>query len=179
MPTVTVDTRRTDDVTFVEIRVSATAPHRIRLESRLDGPVWPPRSGGRADDGWDERGLTRVIAAGETGFGFVTPAPPADPAVELTHAESVSELPEGVASWLDRVEARVATAEELERAEDLPSATTAMASVGGLAGVESLAATLAKDRRVLGTLSFVPDELRKRVDAVEVPTATLARIAGE
>lgn len=179
MPRVTVDTRRADGVTFVEARVSATAPHRIRLESRLDGPIWPPRSGGWRDSGWDEHGLTRVIPAGETGFGFATPAPPADPAVELTRAEPVSGLPEGVASWLDRVEARVATAEELESAEDLPSATTAMASVGGLAGVESLAATLAKDRRVLGYLSFVPNELRERVDAVELPTTTLARIAGE
>jgi hypothetical protein len=179
MPTVTVDTRRTDGVTFVEACVSTTTPHRIRLESRLDGPIWLPRSGGRADDGWDERGLMRVIPAGRTGFGFATPAPPADPAVELTHAEPVSEVPEGVTSWLDRVEARVETAEELAGAEDLPSATTAMASVGGLAGVESLATTLAKDRRVLGRLSFVPDELRERVDAVELPTATLARIADE
>jgi hypothetical protein len=179
MPTVTVDTRRTDGVTFVQMRASATEAHRIRLESHLDGPIWPPRSGGRADTGWDDRGLTRVIPAGETGFGFATPALPADPAVELTRAEPVSEVPEGVTSWLDRVEARVATAEELESAEDLPSATTAMVSVGGLAEVESLEATLAKDRRVLRRLSFVPAELRERVDAVEVPTATLARIAGE
>lgn len=179
MPTTAVETRRTDGVTFVEVRIRAGTPHRIRLESRLDGPVWPPHSGGESAPGWDEGGLTRVVPAGETGVGFATPAPPSEPAVELTSAEPVEGLPEGITAWLDRVEARVATAERLAAVEDLHGATRAVESLGGLAAVEELAASLARDRRVLARLSFVPDELRRRADAVDVPTATLAGIAAD
>ncbi|MEF8913943.1 DUF7857 domain-containing protein [Natronomonas sp.] len=179
MPTVTVDTRRTDGVTFVEARIFAEAPHLIRLESHLDGPVWPPRSGGQVAAGWDERGLNRVISAGATGIGFATSAPPTDPTVELTAAEPVEGLPDGVAAWLDRMEERVATAETLAAAGDLPSATKAVESAGGLADVEALAATLAQDRRAASRLSLVPEELRRRVESVDVPVATLARIADD
>lgn len=179
MPTVTVDTRRTDGVTFVEARIFAEAPHLIRLESRLDGPVWPPRSDGKVAAGWDERGLTQEISAGVTGVGFATPAPPTEPAIALTAAEPVERLPDGVAAWLERMEKRVATAETLADVEDLPSATRAVESAGGLAGIEALAATLAQDRRAVSRLSLVPDELRRRVEAVDVPTATLALIADD
>lgn len=179
MPTVSTETMRMGGVTFVEVRVTAEAPHRIRLESRLDEPIWPPRSGGTVAAGWDRQGLTRLVPAGVTGIGFATPAMPADPAVELTTAEPTGELPEGIATWLERIEVRVATAETLAEADDVPSATTAMESIGGLAAVETLAAALERDRRALGRLSFVPDELHRRADAVDVPTATLACIAGE
>lgn len=179
MPTLSAETTRTDGVTFVEVQVTAEAPHRIRLESRLDGPVWPPRSGGTAVAGWDQGGLTRVVSAGVTGIGFATPAPPADPAVELMAAEPRRELPTGIVAWLDHVEERIATAETLAEADDVPSATAVIESIGGLAAVETLAAALERDRRALGHLSFVPDELRQRADAVDVPTVTLARIAGE
>ncbi|WP_336134873.1 hypothetical protein [Natronomonas amylolytica] len=179
MPTVTVDTRRTNGVTFVETRVFAEVPHRIRLESRLGGPVWPPRSGGQVAAGWDERGVTREVPAGATGFGFATPAPPTEPAVELTAAEPIAGLPDGIGTWLDRLEERVATAETLADADGLPSATSAVESAGGLAGVEALAAALARDRRTVSRLSLVPEGLRQRIEGVDVPTATLARIADE
>jgi hypothetical protein len=185
MPTVRTDTWRVDGVTFVEVCVTAAAAHRIRLESRLEGVVWPPRSGGSVAAGWDEQGLTRVVPAGTTGFGFATPAPPAEPAVEVVAAEPVdgsdstsdSELPEGIGAWLERVETRVATAEALAEAEDLHAAAEAVESAGGLAAVEGLVAELATDRRVLPRLSFVPAELCRRTEAVDVPMATLARIA--
>lgn len=179
MPTITTETRRADGVTFVEVRILADEPHRVRLESRLDGSVWPPHSGGAAAPGWDENGVTRVVPAGETGLGFAAPAPPTDPAVELTAAESVEGLPEGISAWLDRIEARVATAERLAAADDLHAVTDAVESAGGLAAVEELAATLAQDRRALSRLSFVPEDLRRRVETVDVPASTLARIAGE
>lgn len=179
MPTVLTETTRTDGVTFVEVRVRAEAPHRIRLESRLDGPIWPPRAGGAVAEGWDRDGLTRVVPAGVTGIGFATSATPDGPAVELTAAKPMGELPRGIAAWMDRIEERITTAETLADADDVPSATAAVESVGGLAAVEALAAALERDRRALGRLSFVPEELRRRADAVDVPTATLARIAGE
>lgn len=179
MPTVSTETMRTGGVTLVEVRVTAEAPHRIRLESRLDGPIWPPRSGGTVAAGWDQRGLTRVVPAGVTGIGFATPATPAAPAVELTTANPTEERPEEITTWLERIEERVATAETLAEAGDVHSATAAIESIGSLAAVEELAAALERDRRVLGRLSFVPDELRRQVESVDVPTATLARIAGE
>lgn len=177
MPTVTTETRRVDGVTFVEVRIAAETSHRIRLESRLDGPVLSPRSGSEAAGRWEDGALTRTVSVGVTGVGFATPAPPADPAVELAAAEPVGEPPRGIATWLDRVEERVRTAETLAAADDLPAATKAVEAAGGLAAVEELAAALERDRRVLGDLSFVSDELRRRAETVEVPTATLARIA--
>lgn len=179
MPTVSTDTTRTAGVTLVEVTVRADTRHRVRLESRLDGPIWPPRSGGTVADGWHRGGVTRVVSAGVTGIGFATPAPPAEPAVELTDTEPIRELPRGITAWLEGVEERVATAETLAEAETLPSATTAVESVGGLAAVEELTAALERDRRALDSLSFVPNDLRRRVETVDVPVATLACIADE
>lgn len=179
MPTLTAETVRSDGVTFVELLVTAERPLRVRVESRLDGPVWPPRTDGRPADGWDEAGVTATVDAGTTAFGFATRVEPTDPVAELVRAEPVrtSELQTGVAVWLDRVRERVETAERLERVEDVPSATRAVASVGGLATVEELAATLSRDRRALSRLDVAPDDLASRVDSVELPTETLARLA--
>lgn len=179
MPTLTARTVRSDGVTFVEVLLEAARPHRVRVESCLDGPVWPPRTDGRPADGWDDRGVTTTVDRGTTGFGFATPAPPADPAVEIVRAEPLPEstLPEGVATWLDRVEERVETAERLAAVDDLSSATRAVADVGGLAAVESLAADLARDRRALSRLDVAPDDLAARVESVAVPTAAFATLA--
>lgn len=177
MPALTVETVRTGGVTFVELLVEADRPCRVRVESRLEGPVWPPRSGGRSEDGWDEAGVTRTVEAGRTPLGFATPAPPQDTVAEVTDVEPTGTPPEGVAAWLDRVEGRIEAAERLAAADDLPSATAAVTAVGGLAGVEDLATDLARDRRALARLSFVPDELCERADSVEIPVSTLARLA--
>lgn len=179
MPTLKVETVRTGGVTFVESLVTAARPHRVRVESRLDGPVWPPRRDGRPVDGWDERGVSTTVEAGTTAFGFATPAPPEGPAAELVTADPVVEpaVPEGVAAWLERVEARLRRAERLAAADDLPSATRAVASAGGLAAVESLAADLARDRRALTRLSVAPDDLVSRLEAVDIDLEAFARLA--
>lgn len=179
MPTLQVETVRSDDVTLVELLVTAERPHRVRVESCVDGPVWPPRSNGRPVDGWDDTGVTATVDEGTTAFGFATPADPVDPAAELIHAEPAgrTELPAGVAAWLDRVEERVETAERLAAVDDLPAATRAVASVGGLAAMEELAADLARDGRALSRLDVAPDELASRVDSVDLPTAAFARLA--
>lgn len=98
MPTLTARTVRSDGVTFVEVLLEATRPHRVRVESRLDGPVWPPRTDGRPADGWDDRGVSTTVDDGVTALGFATPAPPSDPAVEIVRAEPLpgSTLPEGM-----------------------------------------------------------------------------------
>lgn len=72
---------RADGVTLVAVRATNTAdrPRRVRVANRLDGPVWPPRTGGRPAPGWDDGGYEGVFAAGETrSLGYATPATPAD-----------------------------------------------------------------------------------------------------
>jgi len=178
VPTLTVETTRTDGVTFVELSLEAECPHRVRVESRLDGPVWPPRENGRPAAGWDAGGVTARVSAGRTPFGFATPARPEGTVAEIAAAEPIrTNLPSGVAAWLERVEARVEAAESLAAADGLPAATRAVASVGGLAAVESLAATLARDRRALSRLSVAPEDLTERAAAAEIPTGTFARLA--
>lgn len=177
MPTLRTETVRSEGVTFVQFVVEADRPLRIRVESRLDGPVWPPRTDGRSADGWDDRGVEAVVDSGATPFGFATPAPPEGTVVTIVEAEQVTETPEGVDAWLRRVEGRVVTAERLAAAADLPSATRAVAAAGGLAAVEALAADLARDRRLLSRLDVASEELIERVESVDVPTGAFARLA--
>jgi len=82
-----------------------------------------------------------------------------------------------VAAWIERIEGRLGQAERLERADDLRSATEAIADIGGLSAVERLAAKVAVDRRIARQLSIVSDDLQDRFEAVEIPIATFARIA--
>lgn len=179
MPTLTVESIQVDGVTFVEMLVDTDRPHRVRIESRLDGPVFPPRSEGVPVDGWDERGVSCTVEAGTTPLGFATPAPPERPVVELVAADPVTPTgpPEVFAAWFERIERRVERAERLAGAEDLPSATAAVASAGGLDAVEALAAALVADERALTRLSVAPAELQRRVESVELPTETFARLA--
>lgn len=179
MPTLTTRTVRSDGVTLVELLVAASCPHRVRVESRLDGPVWPPRENGRPVEGWDGRGVATTVDEGTTAFGFATPAPPDERVAEIVEAEPLprAELPDGVAAWLQRVEERIEAAERLAAVDDLPSATRAVAAAGGLAAVESLAADLARDQRALSRVSIAPDDVASRVESVDVPAATFARLA--
>ena len=178
MPTATTATIRGDHATFVEVILEAERPHEVRIEPRFEGPIWPPRVNGRAEEGWDERGLTTGIDAGRTAVGFAVPPGPVEGPVEIVRSDPIETgLPEGIEAWIDRVESRLGNAERLDRADDLRSAAEAIAAAGGLAAVERLAADIAVDRRLASRLSVVPDELRERLDAVEIRTAAFARIA--
>ncbi|WP_178918304.1 hypothetical protein [Natronomonas gomsonensis] len=181
MPTLRVESTRVDGVTFVEVLVTADRPHRIRIESRLDGPVFPPRSEGTPADGWNERGVTRTVDTGTTPLGFATPARPERPVVELVKSEPLAAggPPEAFAAWFERIERRVERAERLAAVEDLQSATIAIASVGGLDAVEELAAALVADERALARLSVAPEDLQRRVESVDLPTETFAGLARE
>ena len=177
MPTVSTGTVEADGVTLVEVRVAADRPHRVRLDVRSGGPVWPPRDRG-TDTRWRDGAVTLRVGPGPSGLGFATLADPGTVAVTLAGAEPLDEgLPDGVEAWVDRVRRRVATAERVAEADDLRSATAAVAALGGLAEVERLAAALARDRRLLSRLDVAPEELRERADEVEVPASTLARVA--
>ncbi|WP_181693007.1 hypothetical protein [Natronomonas sp. LN261] len=178
MPTLTATTVEGDRATFVEVVLWADRPHRVRLGLRFDGPVWPPRTNGTVEKGWGRDGLITEIGAGRTAIGFATSARPDGDPVELVRSKPIPDgLPAGIAAWVDRVEGRLETAERLGNADDLPTATEAIASVGGLSAVERLAAEIARDRRLAARLSVVPDDVRERLEAVEIPASTFARIA--
>lgn len=179
MPTLSIETTRAGRVTFVEVFLEADRPHRVRVESRLDGPVLPPREAGRPAEGWDATGVTRVVETGVTPLGFATTAPIREPAVELVDATPVTDetLPVGVASWVARIESRVDRAKGLAAAEGLSEATTALEALGGLAEAEALAAALARDRRLARELSVVPSDLEERLERVDLPVEALATVA--
>ncbi|WP_280585014.1 hypothetical protein [Halorubrum sp. Boch-26] len=86
----TVD--RAGDASLVRCRArnDDAVPRRVRVESRFDAPVLPPRRAGVPIDGWDASGVTLQIGPGERrGFGFAVPAPPVDPPVEIVEITSV------------------------------------------------------------------------------------------
>jgi hypothetical protein len=72
-----------DDVTLVTLSLSSPDPTHVRIENRLDGPVWPPREQGVPAAGWDETGFSGVVD-GSLALGYACPAVPDDgPAAEL------------------------------------------------------------------------------------------------
>lgn len=83
---------REGDASLVGVRVrnDGAVPRRVRIESRLDGPVLPPRRGGVPESGWGAEGVTAVIDPGErAAFGFAALGDRADPPVEITSVESM------------------------------------------------------------------------------------------
>lgn len=80
------DTTRREGVTFVTATVTntQTTPQRVRLESRLDGPVWPPRRNGVTAPEWNGPAWEATVDPGRSrGVGFSSPAAPTAPPVEL------------------------------------------------------------------------------------------------
>lgn len=92
-------THSEDGVTLVTLALAdATVPTRVRVENRLDGPVWPPRSHGVPEEGWDETGVTTVLRPGRRRtLGYATPAPPTDPPAEIQAAEPLDDDGDGPA----------------------------------------------------------------------------------
>ncbi|WP_436925445.1 DUF7857 domain-containing protein [Halosimplex amylolyticum] len=83
---------RSDGVTLVGLVVAAERPCRVRIENRLEGPVWPPRRRGRPADGWEDGVFTgEVPAEGRLTVGYATPASPADPPAEVVETEPASD----------------------------------------------------------------------------------------
>ncbi|MEZ3162301.1 hypothetical protein ABNG03_10070 [Halorubrum sp. RMP-47] len=75
----------------VRVRNDGAVPRRVRIESRLDGPLFPPRRGGVPESGWDATGVTAVLDSGErAAFGFAALADPTDPPVEIASVEPAS-----------------------------------------------------------------------------------------
>jgi hypothetical protein len=83
-------TIREQGVTFVSVFVHN--PHdesaRFRVEHALDGPLWPPRTRGVPEAGWDSNGYEGTLEAGaHLALGYATPASPSDPPARLVWAE--------------------------------------------------------------------------------------------
>lgn len=75
----------------VRVRNDEAVPRRVRIESRIDGPLLPPRRGGVPESGWDATGVTAVLDPGErAAFGFAALADPSDPPVEIASVEPAS-----------------------------------------------------------------------------------------
>lgn len=81
---------REGGVTLVHLLVTSEATERIRIENRLDGPVWPPRSQGVPEEGWTDEGFEGVVAADERlVLGYASPADPTEPPARIAAAEPV------------------------------------------------------------------------------------------
>lgn len=179
MPELTVRTVRSDPITFVEGVLSTDGPRRVRLERQFDGIVWPPRTDGRIVDEWDSDGVTLETDAGKTAIGFATPETTTERPIEIVRSESISgDRPAEIDAWIGRIEARVESAEALTAVDDLSTATDAVAAIGGLSAVETLARKIARDRRLAARVSLVPDELCERIENVDIPTAEFTVLAG-
>lgn len=91
MVSLSCTTAESDGVTLVTGRIeNADQPRRVRVENRLDGPVWPPRRRGVPAAGWTESGFECVLAADETrALGYACPAPADDPALVVAETEPV------------------------------------------------------------------------------------------
>ncbi|MFD1526834.1 DUF7857 domain-containing protein, partial [Halolamina salina] len=78
----------------VHLRNERATDRRVRLRSRLDGPVLPPRRHGTPAAGWDRDGVTTVVPAdGTAALGYASPAPTATPPVILDDVGPVEDKP--------------------------------------------------------------------------------------
>lgn len=180
MASLTIQTVRTGSVTFVEGVLSTDEPCRVRLERQFDGTIWPPRTKGRIVGEWEGDGVTIETDAGETAIGFATPVVTTERPIEIASSEPLAgDRPAEIDAWIRRIEARVESAESLAVVDDLSAATDAVAAIGGLAAVETLAREIARDRRLAARVAVVPDELCERLENVDIPTAELTVLAGE
>lgn len=179
MPTLSVRCRRHQGVTLVEILVRSERRCRIRIAPTTEVRIWPPRTGGEPEAGWTEEGFAGVVDAGVTALGFATPDDVSESEVELVEGEplSATERPEGVDAWFRQVEDRLRRAERIAAADSVAEATEAVATIGGLAAVEELAAAVDRDRRLLDRLDTVPGTLQRRIDEVELELETLEKLA--
>lgn len=81
---------RHDGVTLVTVHLrDIDVPTRVRIDHRLDGPLWPPRREGVPEAGWTDTGFDGVVGPENHTLGYATPATPADPVATLADAERV------------------------------------------------------------------------------------------
>ena len=85
MVSLSCETTTVGEATLVTLALSSPDPTHVRVENRLDGPVWPPREQGVPAAGWDESGFSGVVD-GTLALGYACPVEGAEttgPPVEL------------------------------------------------------------------------------------------------
>ncbi|WP_327050569.1 DUF7857 domain-containing protein [Halomicrococcus gelatinilyticus] len=88
-------------VTLVELVVAnpGETAIRVRIGNRLDGPVWPPRTDGVPEAGWDDGGFEGVVDGGDRrSLGYASPGDSDGPPVEVVWTERAGTPPEDRAS---------------------------------------------------------------------------------
>ncbi len=111
---------RRGDVTLVRGLVTNTrsTPQRIRLRSRLEGPVWTPDGTTIAVPAWDadEGSWAATVRPGRTrGLGFASPAPPVETPIELVGARRTDDEPATSRTAVDDLEAWAPPSDVLSR----------------------------------------------------------------
>lgn len=196
---------RNGGVTLVELLVTSEIAARVHVESRLE-PVWPPRRQGVPAAGWNRTKFEGTVGSdSRLAFGYASPAQPQEPPAEIVSTEPVDERTEPTAreivrtlgepgpprdavpfddgelaeptEWLDAVEKRLATARELDGAGDAQEVRDVVDALGGIEAVRTLRERLEEDRRRLDRIQRRTSRVADRLDAVEIPLATLERIA--
>ena len=108
MATLESHCRTAGGTTLVELCVTAARPRRGRVENCLDGPVWPPRTDGVPEPGWDASGFEgRVDPDAPLVLGYASPAAPADPPARVADESDPTDrepTPETVVKALGRRE---------------------------------------------------------------------------
>jgi hypothetical protein len=118
MVTLDWDLDRADGVTLVRLFVESPRRCRVRIENRLDGPVWPPRRRGQPAAGWDDDGYTGVVPAdGLLTVGYSTSAPPDEPPAEVVSTEAADE-PDGTRIDAPDRDGQVRRTERSDRANE-------------------------------------------------------------
>lgn len=90
MITVETTAERSNGVTTVRILLTNahSTPQVVRLEDRVDGPVWLPRRDGVVDPCWTDGVWEATIRPGRSrGIGFASPVSPSDPLVEIVSSD--------------------------------------------------------------------------------------------
>lgn len=128
------------DVTLVHLVVRADATERVRIENRIDGPVWPPNDRGRPAPGWDEDGYTGIVEAdARLVLGYASPGAPVEPPATLR--ESGDQPGHAPTATLRELGERSEGAENGEEDDREPSATGSGETRQETAGVPSSVAT--------------------------------------
>ncbi|MGQ3411040.1 DUF7857 domain-containing protein [Natrinema sp. LN54] len=90
------ETDRTEGVTLVSAIVTnaLTTPQIVRIENRVDGPLWTPNGERQSAPEWSDGGWEGLVEPNRCrGFGFASPMEPAaiaDPPLAVTETRRAS-----------------------------------------------------------------------------------------
>jgi hypothetical protein len=107
-------------------------------------------------------------------------SPPREVVPTPDHSETAGPqepTPDTLAPWFEAIEDRLADAEQLAGVSGADEARGAIAALGGLEAVRGLQADIEQDRDQLDRLGSRQRRLRDRLAAVDIPLATLERVA--